>query len=127
VFGVSGIASGSMISSGPPFYNRGSSGNSAGSGSNPPGGAGSNYEYGSGNQVGAGTPSGDFSGPAGPLSHLSESVNSLDPLNAMEKSLNEQVSKPLRGAFDTAKNHKRQRRRRQSVRRKVANAKVRIG
>lgn len=28
---------------------------------------------------------------SGPLSHLSESVNSLDPLNAMEKSLNDQV------------------------------------
>lgn len=29
---------------------------------------------------------------SGPLNHLSESVNSLDSLNAMEKSLNEQVS-----------------------------------
>lgn len=27
-----------------------------------------------------------------PLVHLNESVNSLDPLNAMEKSLNDQVS-----------------------------------
>jgi hypothetical protein len=26
-----------------------------------------------------------------PLAHLNESVNSLDPLNAMEKSLNDQV------------------------------------
>lgn len=30
-------------------------------------------------------------GASGPLSHLNESVNSLDPLNAMEKSLNDQV------------------------------------
>ena len=27
-----------------------------------------------------------------PLAHLNESVNSLDPLNAMEKSLNDQVN-----------------------------------
>lgn len=33
----------------------------------------------------------EYLGGSGPLSHLSESVNSLDPLNAMEKSLNEQV------------------------------------
>lgn len=36
--------------------------------------------------------SNEYLGGNGPLSHLSESVNSLDPLNAMEKSLNEQVS-----------------------------------
>lgn len=36
--------------------------------------------------------SNEFNSPGGPLSHLSESVNSLDPLNAMEKSLSEQVS-----------------------------------
>lgn len=30
-----------------------------------------------------------------PLVHLNESVNSLDPLNAMEKSLNDQVIKIL--------------------------------
>lgn len=59
---MNSIASGSMMNGGPPAY-----GNSY-SGSN---------DYLSGN---------------GPLSHLSESVNSLDPLNAMEKSLNEQVS-----------------------------------
>lgn len=35
------------------------------------------------------TNSAEFSG--NPLAHLSDSVNSLDPLNAMEKSLNEQV------------------------------------
>ena len=29
-----------------------------------------------------------------PLAHLSDSVNSLDPLNAMEKSLNDQVILP---------------------------------
>lgn len=33
----------------------------------------------------------EYLGGNGPLSHLNESVNSLDPLNAMEKSLNEQV------------------------------------
>lgn len=31
-------------------------------------------------------------GNSNPLAHLNESVNSLDPLNAMEKSLNDQVS-----------------------------------
>lgn len=36
-----------------------------------------------------GTP-GDFGN--NPLAHLSDSVNSLDPLNAMEKSLNDQVN-----------------------------------
>jgi hypothetical protein len=41
--------------------------------------------------------SGDFSSNSGsggnnnPLAHLNESVNSLDPLNAMEKTLNDQV------------------------------------
>lgn len=34
---------------------------------------------------------GDFAGVNNPLAHLSDSVNSLDPLNAMEKSLNDQV------------------------------------
>lgn len=34
----------------------------------------------------------DYINGAGPLSHLSDSVNSLDPLNAMEKSLNDQVN-----------------------------------
>lgn len=33
----------------------------------------------------------DYSSGTGPLTHLNESVNSLDPLNAMEKSLNDQV------------------------------------
>lgn len=66
---IAGIASGSMMNSGPPSY---SSTMSRGYDFNPntPG----NNEFSS-----------------GPLSHLSESVNSLDPLNAMEKSLNEQV------------------------------------
>lgn len=41
-----------------------------------------------GNSNGPGTP-GDFG--TNPLAHLSDSVNSLDPLNAMEKSLNDQV------------------------------------
>lgn len=35
---------------------------------------------------------GDFNSNSNPLAHLNESVNSLDPLNAMEKSLNDQVS-----------------------------------
>lgn len=40
--------------------------------------------------------SGDFTsngngGGNNPLAHLNDSVNSLDPLNAMEKSLNDQV------------------------------------
>lgn len=34
----------------------------------------------------------DYTSGTGPLSHLNESVNSLDPLNAIEKSLNDQVS-----------------------------------
>jgi zinc finger MIZ domain-containing protein len=34
----------------------------------------------------------EFSNNSNPLVHLNESVNSLDPLNAMEKSLNDQVS-----------------------------------
>lgn len=38
-----------------------------------------------------GTNNGDFG--VNPLAHLNESVNNLDPLNAMEKSLNDQVSK----------------------------------
>lgn len=35
--------------------------------------------------------SNDYSNGAGPLSHLSDSVNSLNLLNAMEKTLNDQV------------------------------------
>ncbi|KPJ18923.1 Zinc finger MIZ domain-containing protein 1 [Papilio machaon] len=70
------IASGSMISS----YNQsGQSRNSSGSNSQ-------NYDFGMNNGPG----SNEFAGN-GPLSHLNESVNSLDPLNAMEKSLNEQM------------------------------------
>lgn len=70
------IASGSMISS----YNQGSQSRNSGSNSQ-------NYDFGMNNGPG----SNEFAGN-GPLSHLNESVNSLDPLNAMEKSLNEQVS-----------------------------------
>lgn len=33
----------------------------------------------------------EYDSTTNPLAHLSESVNSLDPLNAMEKSLNDQV------------------------------------
>lgn len=70
------IASGSMISS----YNQ-SAQNRNPNANNP------NYDFGMNNGPG----SNEFAGN-GPLSHLSESVNSLDPLNAMEKSLNDQVS-----------------------------------
>ncbi|RVE51907.1 hypothetical protein evm_003373 [Chilo suppressalis] len=69
------IASGSMISS----YNQSSQNRNAGS-NNP------NYDFGMNNGPG----SNEFAGN-GPLSHLNDSVNSLDPLNAMEKSLNEQM------------------------------------
>jgi len=71
-----GIASGSMMNSGPPPY------------SAPGMGRGSSYDFGTGSNPG----SNEYSGGGGPLSHLSDSVNSLDPLNAMEKTLNEQVS-----------------------------------
>lgn len=74
------IASGSMMTS---SYNQqqGNHGRN-GNGNN-------NYEFGL-NSSGPG--SNEYSGGGGPLSHLSDSVNSLDPLNAMEKSLNEQVN-----------------------------------
>jgi hypothetical protein len=50
--------------------------------------SGGTYEINSGaNAIG----NNDYGNGAGPLSHLNESVNSLDPLNAMEKSLNDQV------------------------------------
>lgn len=51
--------------------------------------SGGTYEINSGaNTIG----NNDYAnGAGGPLSHLNESVNSLDPLNAMEKSLNDQV------------------------------------
>lgn len=69
------IASGSMISS----YNQSTQNRNAGNNQN--------YDFGMNNGPG----SNEYAGN-GPLSHLNESVNSLDPLNAMEKSLNEQVS-----------------------------------
>lgn len=69
------IASGSMISS----YNQ--NGQNRNSSSN-----NQNYDFGMTNGPG----SNEFAGN-GPLSHLNDSVNSLDPLNAMEKSLNDQV------------------------------------
>lgn len=68
------IASGSMISS----YNQSSQNRN-------PGNANPNYDFGMNNGPG----SNEFAGN-GPLSHLNDSVNSLDPLNAMEK-INEQV------------------------------------
>lgn len=68
---MNSIASGSMMN-GPPSYTNNRN---------------SQYEFNTSNNGG----SNEYSGGNGPLSHLSESVNSLDPLNAMEKSLNEQV------------------------------------
>lgn len=60
-----------------------------------------NYDYvnikqesglGSGGSVGnSGGNNSDYGSNNNPLAHLSDSVNSLDPLNAMEKSLNDQV------------------------------------
>lgn len=69
------IASGSMINS----YNQSSQNRNANSGQN--------YDFG----MNSGPGSNEYAGN-GPLSHLNDSVNSLDPLNAMEKSLNDQVS-----------------------------------
>lgn len=57
------------------------------------------YFLGSGmdsNNMGSFSSASEYLGGSGPLSHLSESVNSLDPLNAMEKSLNEQVGNELK-------------------------------
>lgn len=73
----SGIASGSMMNSGPPPYSASGMGR------------GNSYDFSTGSNPG----SNEYAGGGGPLSHLSESVNSLDPLNAMEKTLNEQVSR----------------------------------
>uniref|UniRef100_A0A182P222 SP-RING-type domain-containing protein n=1 Tax=Anopheles epiroticus TaxID=199890 RepID=A0A182P222_9DIPT len=94
---MSSIASGSMMGSN---YNRTPQYDSYG---NPiikqePGtNAGSNGGPGSVGNTGPGTPGGaggngggEFHG-GNPLAHLSDSVNSLDPLNAMEKSLNDQM------------------------------------
>lgn len=39
---------------------------------------------------------GNINGVNNPLAHLNDSVNSLDPLNAMEKSLNDQVKSWVR-------------------------------
>lgn len=50
--------------------------------------SGGTYEINSGTNTAGNN---DYASGAGPLSHLNESVNSLDPLNAMEKSLNDQV------------------------------------
>lgn len=71
---MNSIASGSMMN-GPPSY----------------GNARNQYDYNSTSNSGGN----EYVQGNGPLSHLSESVNSLDPLNAMEKSLNEQVSEVL--------------------------------
>uniref|UniRef100_A0A182WJM6 SP-RING-type domain-containing protein n=1 Tax=Anopheles minimus TaxID=112268 RepID=A0A182WJM6_9DIPT len=88
---MSSIASGSMMGSN---YNRTPQYDSYGNpiikqepGTNPvatggPGSVGNN---------GPGTPGGGEFHGGNPLAHLSDSVNSLDPLNAMEKSLNDQM------------------------------------
>ncbi|KAG7307953.1 hypothetical protein JYU34_006574 [Plutella xylostella] len=68
------IASGSMINP----YNQSAQNRNANSNQN--------YDFGMNNGPG----SNEFAGN-GPLSHLNDSVNSLDPLNAMEKSLNDQM------------------------------------
>lgn len=70
---MNSIASGSMMN-GPPSYNSNT--------------RNTQYDF----NASANTGGNEYSQGSGPLSHLSESVNSLDPLNAMEKSLNEQVS-----------------------------------
>lgn len=75
---MNSIASGSMMNNGPPPYNTSSNRN---------GQLSNSYDFGPSSNPG----SNEYSGGNGPLSHLSDSVNSLDPLNAMEKSLNEQV------------------------------------
>lgn len=82
---MNSIASGSMMNNGPPQYNN-SRGNNGGSNAanNPT----TNGMY----DMATGQNANDYLTGNGPLSHLSESVNSLDPLNAMEKSLNEQVT-----------------------------------
>lgn len=79
---MNSIASGSMMNNGPPPYNTNNNRN----GQMP-----NSYDFGSSSNPG----SNEYSGGNGPLSHLSDSVNSLDPLNAMEKSLNEQVCTKL--------------------------------
>jgi hypothetical protein len=75
-----GIASGSMMSNGPPPYGMQQSQQQ------------SQQQRTSGGPYDFGSPSEYVGGGGGPLSHLSDSVNSLDPLNAMEKTLNEQVN-----------------------------------
>lgn len=69
---MNSIASGSMMAGMPPSYG------------NSPMSRGMSYDL-------VNSPLGNKYSNGGPLSHLSDSVNSLDPLNAMEKSLNEQM------------------------------------
>lgn len=69
---MNSIASGSMMN-GPPSYNNNT--------------RNTQYDFNTTTNTG----NTEYTQGNGPLSHLSESVNSLDPLNAMEKSLNEQV------------------------------------
>lgn len=69
---LSGIASGSMMSNSSPSYG------------NSPMNRGNCYDVVSG-------PMANKYSNGGPLSHMNESISSLDPLNAIEKSLNEQV------------------------------------
>lgn len=81
---MNSIASGSMMNNqtGPPSYNQSQMNRN-----------GLNQSTGSSGygDFGSGPGSNEYAAGAGPLSHLSDSVNSLDPLNAMEKSLNDQV------------------------------------
>lgn len=53
--------------------------------------SGGTYEINSGTSAPANN---DYASGPGPLSHLNESVNTLDTLNAIEKSINEQVRLP---------------------------------
>lgn len=78
---MNSIASGSMMNNTPPAY--------ANNNMNHRNSSGGSYDMNSGTN---GSSNNDYTAGAGPLSHLSDSVNSLDPLNAMEKSLNDQVN-----------------------------------
>lgn len=82
---MSSIVSGSMMNNTPTTY-----GNNNINHRNSSGGS---FDINSGTNANTNN---DYTNGAGPLSHLNESVNSLDPLNAMEKSLNDQVRYKLR-------------------------------
>lgn len=73
---MNSIVSGSMMNASPTYRN---------SSINHRNSSGGSYDINNGNLTS------DYTNGAGPLTHLSDSVNQLDPLNAMEKSLNDQV------------------------------------